>query len=197
MTRKKKVSVVVPKHAGGRPTGYDPKTHPQLAAILASRGATVAEFADAVGMTDRTVRNWFRNYPEFADAFKFAASAFDERVERSLAERALGYEFDSEEIKVIDGKVVRVPVRRRFPPDVGAATLYLTNRMPHKYKRMVEVQNTGAKIEDTEIIVEEIQAKILRLAAKYQVALPGLKPARRKQNGSGAEGDGGAGTSGV
>ena len=127
----------------GRPATI-PKRIRSLAAILGSRGATVAEFADAVGMTDRTVRNWFRNYPEFADAFKFAALRhFDERVERSLAERALGYEFDSEEIKVIDGKVVRVPVRRRFPPDVGAATLYLTNRMPHKYKRMVEVQNTG------------------------------------------------------
>ena len=81
---------------------------------------------------------WFRNYPEFADAFKFAASAFDERVERALVERAIGYEVDSEEIRVVDGKVLHIPVRRQFPPDVGAATLYLTNRMPHKYKRMVE-----------------------------------------------------------
>ena len=61
---------------------------------------------------------------------------------------------------------------------------------------MVDVHTTGDKIENTEIIVEEIQAKILRLAAKYQVALPGFKP-KRKQNGGGAEGDGGAGTSGV
>jgi AcrR family transcriptional regulator len=189
------VSVVVPKHAGGRPTGYDPKTHPQLAAILASRGTTVAEFADAVGMTDRTVRNRFRNYPEFADAFKFAASAFDERVERALAERAIGYEVDSEEIRVVDGKLLHIPVRRQFPPDVGAATLYLTNRMPHKYKRMVDVHTTGDKIESTEVIVEEIQTKILRLAAKYRVALPGLR-LKEKQNGSGSEGDGGAGSSG-
>jgi hypothetical protein len=116
-------------------------------------------------------------------------------VERSLAERALGYEFDSEEIKVIDGKVIRVPVRRRFPPDVGALTLYLTNRMPHKYKRMGDVHTTGDKIESTQVIVEEIQTKILRLAAKYQVSLPGLK-LKGKQNGGGSEGDGGAGTSG-
>ena len=88
---------------GGRPAD-DPETHPQLAAILASRGATVAEFADAVERTDRTVRNWFATYPEFAEAFKYSAAAFDERVERSLAERALGYEFDSEEIKVTTPK---------------------------------------------------------------------------------------------
>jgi hypothetical protein len=150
---------------------------------------------DAVGVTDRTVRNWFATYPEFAEAFKYSAAAFDERVERSLAERALGYEFDSEEIKVIDGHVHRIPVRRRFPPDVGAATLYLTNRMPHKYKRMVDLHTTGDKIENTELIVEEIQTKILRLAAKYQVALPGLT-LKGKQDGSGSEGDGGAGTSG-
>jgi hypothetical protein len=68
--------------------------------------------------------------------------------------------------------------------------------MPHKYKRMVDLHTTGDKIESTEVIVEDIQTKILRLAAKYQVALPGFKP-KRKQNGGEAEGDGGAGTSGV
>jgi hypothetical protein len=43
--------------------------------------------------------------------------------------------------------VVRVPVRRHFPPHVGALTLYLTNRMPHKYKKLVEVHNAGDRIE--------------------------------------------------
>src|SRR5215472_3627517 len=117
MTRaKKKMTVVVPKHAGGRPTHYDPKRHPELAKFMASRGATVAEFADAVGVTDRTVRNWFAAYPEFAKAFKGNAAAFDERVERALVERALGYEMDSEEIRAVNGEIVRVPVRKHFPP---------------------------------------------------------------------------------
>ena len=111
-----------------------------------------------------------------------------------MAERALGYEFDSEEIKVIDGKVISVPVRRRFPPDVGALTLYLTNRMPHKYKRMGDVHTTGDKIESTQVIVEEIQTRFCDWR-RNQVSLPGLK-LKGKQNGGGSEGDGGAGTSG-
>jgi AcrR family transcriptional regulator len=186
MTKPKKQSVIIPRKKPGPEPVYDPRFHPGYAKTLASRGATVAEFADACGVTDRTIRRWFANHPEFSQAFKFAAAAYDERVERALVERAIGYEVDSEEIKVVDGKVLHIPVRRQFPPDVGAATLYLTNRMPHKYKRMVEVQNTGEKIEDPEIIVEEIQAKILRLAAKYQVALPGLT-LKGKQDGSGSE----------
>jgi transposase-like protein len=138
MTRaKKKVNVLVPRHGGGRPTAYDPGRHPQLAAMLASHGATVAEFADAVGVTDRTIRNWFAAYPEFAKAFKVNAASFDERVERALVERALGFEVDTEEIRVVNGEIVRVPVHKHFPPDVTACIFWLKNRMPHKYKEVV------------------------------------------------------------
>jgi predicted transcriptional regulator len=140
----KKVTVVVPEHAGGRPTHYDPKAHPALAALLASRGATVAEFADAVGVTDRTIRNWFAAHPEFAEAFKVNAANFDERAERALAERAIGYEYDDEEIKVVNGDVLRIPVRRHLPPDDGALKLYLTNRMPSKGLHMAPDSPSGA-----------------------------------------------------
>jgi AcrR family transcriptional regulator len=195
MTKRKKKGVIIPRKKPGPDPVYDPRFHPGYAKTLASRGVTVAEFADACGVTDRTIRRWFANHPEFSQAFKFAASAFDERIERSLAERALGYEFEDEEIKVVNGDVFHVPVRRHLPPDVGAAMHYLTNRLPHKYKRMVDVHTAGNKIESTEVIVEEIQAKILRLAAKYQVALPGLNLTKGKQDDSGSEGDGGAGDS--
>jgi transcriptional regulator with XRE-family HTH domain len=158
-------SVVVPKHAGGRPTGYDPKTHPHLAELLASRGATVAEFADAAGVTDRTVRNWFAAYPEFAEAFKVNAAAFDERVERALVERALGYEMDSEEIRVVNGEIVRVPARKHFPPDVSACIFWLKNRMPHKYKEVVEQHHGVVEIRSSAEIRKEIESKILEFQA--------------------------------
>jgi len=91
-------------------------------------------------------------------AFKVNAAAFDERVERALIERAIGYEMDSEKI-MIDGKIVHVPVRKHFPPDVGAIKPYLFNRMPHKYKDVVEQPHTVVELRSPEQI-ERVQLDV-------------------------------------
>jgi hypothetical protein len=44
------------------------------------------------------------------------------------------YTFDSEEIKVIDGQVVRVPIREHVPPDFNAIRMWLCNRAPTRWK---------------------------------------------------------------
>ncbi|WP_287307473.1 helix-turn-helix domain-containing protein [Mesorhizobium sp.] len=48
---------------GGRPATYRP-----AAAALAEQGATLAEIADALKTTVRTVSRWRLNYPEFREA---------------------------------------------------------------------------------------------------------------------------------
>ena len=45
-----------------------------------------------------------------------------------------GYTYDREEIKVIDGQVVRVPVREHVPPDYNSIRLWLCNRAPGRWK---------------------------------------------------------------
>jgi transposase len=42
---------------------YDANLFPKTAGFLASRGATIAEIADALGVTTRCVYNWLNQYP--------------------------------------------------------------------------------------------------------------------------------------
>ena len=61
----------------------------------------------------------------------------DDRVERSLYHRAVGYSFESEKIFHHQGEVVRVPIIEHVPPDVGAAMSWLKNRRPDKWRDKV------------------------------------------------------------
>jgi hypothetical protein len=165
---------------------YDPKVHPFAVTFLAARGATQADIADAFGVTDRAIRKWMVVHPEFAEAFYRAAiDIFDTRVQRSLAERAVGYAVDTEDTKVIDGEIHRIPVRKYFPPDVTACIFWLTNRLPHKFKRVVETKHTEEQIRSSKVIIEEIEREILELQEKGLITLEKPKK-RRKPRGDGS-----------
>jgi len=59
----------------------------------------------------------------------------DARVEASLYHRALGYSYDSEEVRVLrDGQVIRVPIRVHMPPDTTAGIFWLKNRQPERWR---------------------------------------------------------------
>ena len=61
-------------------------------------------------------------------------SAADARVAESLYHRAVGYAHKAEEIKVINGEVVRVRTTKRYPPDVTACIFWLKNRQRAKWR---------------------------------------------------------------
>lgn len=110
---------------------------------LCEMGATDADLADALGVTIPTIWAWSSKYPDFFKAKNSGKDAFDPLVERSLAQRALGYTFDSEEIKVIDGEVRRVRVRKHVPPDVTACIFWLKNRRPALWRDVNRFEHTG------------------------------------------------------
>jgi hypothetical protein len=132
---------------------------------LASRGATTAEIADVFQVCTRTIRRWCAQHPEFAEAFRLGAiEEFCPWVERSPAERAIGYEVDTEELKVVNGKVMHVLVRKHFPPDVGAAALFLRNVASAKWANRQETRNVR-EIHSSAEIRKSIEQKILDLQA--------------------------------
>jgi hypothetical protein len=66
----------------------------------------------------------------------------------------MGFEHDSEEIKVVsDGQgqgssIERVPVRKIYPPDTVAAIFWLKNRQRDKWKDKTETElSGGVKVE--------------------------------------------------
>jgi transposase-like protein len=137
----------------GRPTDFKPEYIDQ-AREQCEQGATDQELADFFGVSARTLYRWKNNFPEFCQALKAGKAPADERVERSLFERAVGYERDEVDIRVVNGEIVQTPIRKFYPPDTTAAIFWLKNRKPSDWRDKTDVEHSGAvKFERIECVV--------------------------------------------
>lgn len=126
----------------GRPPKYQPSFAAQ-AAKLCALGATNADLADFFEVSIRTIERWTSEHESFCRALKEAKATADERVERSLYQRAVGYTFDSEKIMSVRGEAVRLPTREHVPPDVTAQIFWLKNRRPAEWRDKQELEHSG------------------------------------------------------
>lgn len=129
--------------AGGRPTDYRPEFAEQ-ARKLCELGATDLELADFFKVDVRTIYNWKHSQDEFFQAVLVGKDALDDRVERSLYQRAVGYTFESEKVFNYQGEIVRAPTREHVAPDPGAALNWLKNRRPDKWRDKVEHEHSAS-----------------------------------------------------
>jgi hypothetical protein len=126
----------------GRPTDYDP-SFCQIAADACINGATDEEIADTLGVCARTIYRWKIQHPEFSQALRVGKELCDERVERSLYNRAVGYTYDAVKINVDKGDVIITPYKEHCPPDVAAQKLWLTNRRAEQWKERSSKEISG------------------------------------------------------
>lgn len=119
--------------AMGRPSKYRPEFVEQ-AKKLCRLGATDIEIADFFGITVRTLFNWKNEHDDFFHALNESKTIPDERVERSLFHRAIGYEHDEVDIRVIDHQIVKTQIRKYYPPDTTACIFWLKNRRPDLWR---------------------------------------------------------------
>lgn len=126
----------------GRPTKYKPE-YAKIAAAMCRLGATDAQLADAFEVSVSTVNLWKVQHVEFSESIRVPKAEADERVEQSLYRRALGYEHDEVDIRVIDGAVVQTPIRKFYPPDSTAMIFWLKNRKPAEWRDKQEVEHSG------------------------------------------------------
>lgn len=131
----------------GRPTAYDPSKN-DLVEKLCKLGVTDQELSEILEVDVATVHRWKNEHQEFRDAIKRGKEFADANVADRLYQRAMGFEHDSEEIKVVGignngGSVVeRVPVRKVYPPDSTAAIFWLKNRRPKEWREKQEIQHS-------------------------------------------------------
>jgi len=141
----------------GRPTDYRPE-YADLARKLCKSGQTDREVADFFEVSTVTLNNWKAEYPEFLDSIINAKDVADERVERSLYHRAIGYTFEAEEIFQYQGEIVRAKVRKHVPPDVTAQIFWLKNRRKDQWRDVHrhEIGRAGEfdKLSDAELVTE-------------------------------------------
>lgn len=121
------------KHPGGRPSILTDKIALKIF-FLARKGLTDKEIAKIFDVKAQTVNNWKKS-KEFFDSLKQNKAEADAIVERSLFERACGYEHGHEEVFCnARGEVTRVKTVKRYPPDPTAMIFWLKNRQPDKWR---------------------------------------------------------------
>lgn len=128
----------------GRPSSYKPEFAKQ-AAHLTQLGATDQELADFFEVSVRTIHRWKHDHDEFCHSLKAGKEIADERVERSLYQRAIGYEQEDVKIFMPGGadKPVYAPFRAKVAPDTTAAIFWLKNRRPQDWRDKVETEHSG------------------------------------------------------
>lgn len=117
----------------GRPTDYK-EEYNELAYKYCLLGATDADLANFFDVTETTINNWKIDYPSFFESIKRGKFIADANVAERLYQRAMGFEHDSEEIKVINDSIERVPIRKIYPPDATSAIFWLKNRAPKDWR---------------------------------------------------------------
>ena len=155
----------------GRPSSFKPEYVDQ-ARRLCEVGLTDQEIADFFEVDVYTIHRWKHGFPEFCHALKNAKDVADERVERSLYHRAIGYSFEAEEVFQYQGEIVRAKVRKHLPPDTTAAIFWLKNRRKeawrdvqrHEFGRAGEFE----KLSDTELVTELARTAQLLLEDKSE-----------------------------
>jgi hypothetical protein len=126
-----------------RPSKYKPEFAEQ-AAKLCLLGATDAQLADFFEVSVSTVNLWKVQHEAFSESIRVPKGLADERVEQSLFRRAMGYEHDEVDIKVVDKEIVITPIRKYYPPDTTAMIFWLKNRNPEQWRETKAVELTGA-----------------------------------------------------
>jgi hypothetical protein len=127
----------------GRPSKFKPE-YVEQARKLCKLGATDRELAAFFEVTEKTLNNWKLESDEFLQALKSGKDEADDRVERSLFARAVGYEHDDVDIRVIEGQIVATPITKHYPPDTTAAIFWLKNRRKDEWRDKVTNEHTGA-----------------------------------------------------
>lgn len=142
----------------GRPTTYKAE-YAKQAERLCRLGATDEEVADFFEVPRRTLTRWQQTNPKLAAAMKLGKEIPDQRVERALYARAVGYDFKAVKIFCNSaGEVTEVPYIEHVPPDPKAALQWLFNRKRDEWS--LRVEHTGKNGGAIELVLSNDDAKL-------------------------------------
>ncbi|MEG3147743.1 hypothetical protein U1839_24095 [Sphingomonas sp. RT2P30] len=113
----------------------------------------------------RTFYRWCLLHDDFTAAVRVGKDAADDRVERSLYQRAVGYDYVAEKVVTARGGApIVMPFMVHVPADVRAALHWLAIRRPKSWARTPEQPET-----DIARLVAEGRQRVARESAKQAV----------------------------
>ena len=162
------------KRGRGRPTDYRQQYNEQ-AYRLCLLGAIDEELAEFFHVTEQTINNWKRDYPEFFESIERGKLSADAEVAEALFKSATGQHIITED-RLVGGQLVTIT--KQIPPDVAAQRLWLFNRRPNQWKNKVEVkEDANHNVFPPKEVLDGIYARAMEEAAKRRDMLA----ERRKQ----------------
>ena len=176
MTKSAEPNIQLPekpsKHPGGRPTLYKPEYAKQVAK-LCQMGATDEEIAKFFEVRVSTIHLWSNAHSEFMEAKKIGKDACDNRVERSLYQKAMGFYREAEKVVLIDDVPTIVKYQEYVPPSDTAMIFWLKNRRKDKWRDRTEVEHGRVgefdRMSDRELI-EFIEAEAFEISRSPEIA---------------------------
>lgn len=164
---------------------YSERIHPHAAYALArEHGFTNKQIARVFGVSHKTLQSWVTKYENFAEMIQKGKDEFDTyNVEQMLLKRAMGFEYTeiSEKTVQLKGKqddvMVYVPglevtrTTKYIPPDVKAATFWLTNRNKDRWSMVQKIQ---AEINSTQKTITANTADLANMSVEQLKQLRGI-----------------------
>jgi hypothetical protein len=168
----KPLRILDARPVGGRPSPYVSE-YAHIASVMCSTGATDLELAQAFGVTTRTITTWKARHPEFLLAIGEAKKLPNDRVERALYHRAIGYSHEATKIVTNGSQIVAVNYIEHVPPETQAARLWLLNRDPTSWRDKQEVAVERVERHEQDMTDDELVARLNELRDMRRKILEG------------------------
>ena len=143
----------------GRPSKYREEFAEQVYK-LCLLGATDEELADFFEVDDSTLYRWRQEHDAFREATTRGKMLADAEMAESLYRRGRGYSHEAIHFATLGNEVTETPYTKHYPPDTQAASLWLRNRQPAKWRDKAEVHVTGSLSHTTAEMTEEEAARV-------------------------------------
>ena len=155
---------------GGRKTVYTARMA-VVARKCCERGMTDIEVADMLGIGLATLYRWRAEHPAFSRVFKLGKAEADDRVERSLYSRAIGYDYIAEKAAMTRHGQKTMRYRQHIPPDTAAAVWYLKNRRPDRWRDSFRHEHVTSPYDHIEAATE-LRALLIEQARQLGIGTP-------------------------
>ena len=143
------------KNKGGRPRKTIDTMNLDTLAKVGEKGFTDKQIAKALGVTEQTINNYKKDYPEFFESLKRGKDIADGKVEVALFQRAMGYSHPDTHISNYQGTITRTEVIKHYPPDPTSMIFWLKNRQPDKWREKQDIEMT----KQLEVIITDYRGR--------------------------------------